>query len=282
MNPVLKYRGGKAREIPRLLPHIPKDFPRYLEPFFGGGAMYFYLEPERAVLNDINSRLMKFYRELRDRYPELRRQLDWLQTEYEANQADFARAKKMHPDELVPNANEELYYRLRNLYNYPDGSLLDSTLYFFMNKTAYSGMIRYNSAGEYNVPFGRYANLNTRLVTQGHSDLLKNAVLLNQDYGKVFAIAQKDDFMFLDPPYDCEFTDYGNQEMKNGFDEQQHRRLADDFRRLPCRALMVIGKTPLTEALYRQYIADEYYKNYSVNIRNRFKHDQIHLIVRNY
>lgn len=98
MNPVLKYRGGKSREIPRFLqcyrrrfaPNIPENFNRYIEPFFGGGALYFYLEPKKAIINDINTRLMTFYHQLRDNYPEMRTQLDALQQVYEGNQARFA------------------------------------------------------------------------------------------------------------------------------------------------------------------------------------------------
>ncbi|QIB68154.1 Dam family site-specific DNA-(adenine-N6)-methyltransferase [Aminipila butyrica] len=282
MNPVLKYRGGKFREIPRFLQYIPDDFDRYLEPFFGGGAVYFYLEPDCAILNDVNTRLINFYSELRNHYPEMRKQLNQLQSEYEANQADFKERKLLQPEAIVPNANEELYYRLRTLYNHPDETFLDGVLYFFINKTAYSGMIRYNNSGEYNVPFGRYPNFNTRLMTQQHSDLLQGAELFNVDYSQIFDMAQENDFMFLDPPYDCVFNDYGNVDMANGFDEEQHRRLAADFRNLPCRTLMVIGKTSLTEELYGEYVIDEYYKNYSVNIRNRFNNDKMHLVVQNY
>lgn len=282
MNPVLKYRGGKSREIPRFLQYIPDDFNRYIEPFFGGGALFFYLEPDYAILNDINERLMSFYLQLRDQYPIMRTQLDKLQEIYERNQAEFKRLKALNPDERVPNANEELYYQMRELFNHPDGSLLDGVIYFFINKTAYSGMIRYNNNGEYNVPFGRYPNLNTQLVTSAHSELLKRADLFTLDYRKIFDMAQEDDFIFLDPPYDCVFNDYGNIDLMNGFDESEHRRLAADFRNLHCRALMVIGKTPLTEELYGDYIFDEYYKNYSVNIRNRFNNDKMHIIVKNY
>jgi len=281
MNPVLKYRGGKSREIPRFLQYIPDDFHRYIEPFFGGGAVFFYLEPDSAIVNDANARLMTFYQQLRDDYHTMRTQLDALQKIYEVNQAEFKRLKAITPEERVPNANEDLYYRMRELFNHTDDSFLDGVLYFF-NKTAYSGMIRYNNNGEYNVPFGRYPNLNTRLVTQQHSELLQRAELFNLDYGEVFDMAEEYDFIFLDPPYDCVFNDYGNIDMMNGFDETEHRRLAADFRNLPCRALMVIGKTPLTEELYGEYIFDEYYKNYSVNIRNRFNNDKMHIVVKNY
>lgn len=282
MNPVLKYRGGKSREIPRFLQYIPDDFNHYIEPFFGGGAVFFYLEPDNAIINDANNRLMTFYQQLRDDYPTMRIQLDELQRIYEVNQAEFKRLKVLTPDERVPNANEDLYYRMRELFNHPDDNFLDGVLYFFINKTAYSGMIRYNNNGEYNVPFGRYPNLNTKLVTQQHSDLLQRAELFNLDYREIFDMAEEDDFIFLDPPYDCVFNDYGNIDMMNGFDEAEHRRLATDFRNLPCRALMIIGKTPLTEELYGEYIFDEYYKNYSVNIRNRFNNDKMHIIVKNY
>ncbi|MCI7691620.1 MAG: Dam family site-specific DNA-(adenine-N6)-methyltransferase [Oscillospiraceae bacterium] len=283
MNPVLKYRGGKSREIPRFLQYIPDDFNRYIEPFFGGGAVYFYLEPDNAILNDLNGRLMTFYTQLKEQYPVMRQQLDAIQATYEHNQAEYNRLKALTPDERVENANEELYYRMRNFFNHPENAdYLEGVVYFFINKTAYSGMIRYNNNGEYNVPFGRYPNLNTRLVTQQHSDLLQGAELLNLDYSNVFNMAQDDDFIFLDPPYDCVFNDYGNIDMMNGFDEAEHRRLAADFRNLPCRALMIIGKTPLTEELYGRYIFDEYYKNYSVNIKNRFNNDRMHIVVKNY
>ena len=282
MNPVIKYRGGKSKEIPHFLQYIPQDYDRYIEPFLGGGAVYFYLEPQMAIINDVNERLMNFYMQLRDDYPTMRGQLDELQKRYEENQAQFKELKALHPDERVPNANEDLYYYIRDLFNHPDGSYLDSVIYFFINKTAYSGMIRYNAKGEYNVPFGRYPNLNTRLITQQHSDLLQGAELHNRDYSEIFAMAGTNDFIFLDPPYDCVFNDYGNIEMANGFDETEHRRLAADFRNLPCRALMIIGKTPLTEELYGEFIADEYHKSYAVNIRNRFSNDGKHIVVKNY
>lgn len=282
MNPVLKYRGGKSREIPRFLQHIPDDFNRYIEPFLGGGAVYFYIEPENAILNDVNERLMTFYRQLKNNYPQMRQQLDEIQRQYEANQLTYKKLKATSPDDRIPNANEDLYYRIRDLFNHPDDTYLDGVLYFFINKTAYSGMIRYNNNGEYNVPFGRYPNLNTRLVTLHHNELLQSAELYSLDYHLIFEMAEEDDFIFLDPPYDCIFNDYGNIDMMNGFDEVEHRRLAMDFRNLPCRTLMIIGKTPLTKELYGDYIFDEYYKNYTVNIKNRFNNDKMHIIVSNY
>ncbi len=280
---MIKYRGGKSREIPHIMWHVPRFSGRYVEPFFGGGALFFYLEPRQAIINDINHRLMAFYRGVRDNYADLRSELDEIEREYSENRKEFERLKASHPDERVEDRNEEMYYRLRAMYNGTAAkSYSDALLYYYINKTAYSGMIRYNSNGEFNVPFGRYQHLNTNSVTLPHSELLKRAEIYNGDYGEVFNICGPEDFVFLDPPYDCVFSDYGNEEYKEGFNEDSHRRLAADFVNLPCKALMVIGSTPLTEELYRGYILEEYSKSYAVNIRNRFKSDAKHIVVANY
>ena len=283
MDPMIKYRGGKSREIQYFSSYIPDHYDTYYEPFLGGGAVYFYLEPPRAVINDINCKLMTFYTEVRDHFNQITSELSSIQDIYEKNQAEYNELKKKHPDDRVPNKNEDLYYLLRDMYNGKIPSTYsEGTLYYFINKTAYSGMIRFNSKGEYNVPFGRYPNFNTKIITKNHQTLLNKATLYNIDYSKIFEMAGPTDFMFLDPPYDCIFNDYGNIDMMNGFDEIQHRRLATDFKKLKCKALMVIGKTDLTEELYGPYIKDEYNKNYAVNIKNRFKRDAKHIIVTNY
>ena len=283
MNPMIKYRGGKSKEIEHFLKNMPQDFDRYIEPFFGGGALYFYLEPKKAIINDVNSRLYRFYKEMQSRYPEARKQLDDLQIVYEENQKIFVELKRNNPEKRVENLNEKLYYKMRDAFNNKiETEYLESVVYFFINKTAYSGMIRYNSNGEYNVPFGRYKNLNTKLITDEHYNLLKRTEIYNYDYSKIFEMSNEKDFIFLDPPYDCVFSDYGNEAYKDGFGEEEHRRLANDFKNLSCKALLVIGKTALTEELYGDYIVEEYDKSYAVNIRNRFKADAKHIIVTNY
>ncbi len=283
MKPIIKYRGGKSKEIPLFEKYIPQTFDTYYEPFLGGGAVYFYLAPKKAILNDINQRLMTFYSEIRDDYETAREQLDLLQGIYEDNQKEYMNHKKQNPDKRVENKNEDLYYQIRDMFNHKIPlDYLESTVYYFINKTAYSGMIRYNAQGDYNVPFGRYQNFNTQLITNEHHELLEGAKLLVGDYTVPFQMATENDFMFLDPPYDCVFNDYGNISFENGFDESEHRRLAAAFKKLKCKALMVIGKTALTEELYGEYIIDEYFKSYAVNIRNRFKSESKHIIVANY
>lgn len=283
MKPMIKYRGGKSKEINNIMPHIPRFTGRYIEPFFGGGALFFFLEPREAIINDINSRLIEFYRGVRDNYIELRRELDEIEKIYTNNRKEFESIKTLSPNERVEDKNESLYYHLRAMFNnIEDKKYSEALLYYYINKTSYSGMIRYNARGEFNVPFGRYKSLNTKAITLSHSKLLQRAEIHNTDYSDIFNLCNIDDFIFLDPPYDCIFSDYGNKEYEDGFNEDSHKRLANDFLNLPCKTLMVIGKTLLTESLYRGYIIDEYDKNYAVNIRNRFKSTAKHIIVANY
>ncbi len=283
MKPMIKYRGGKSKEIPNIMWHIPRFSGRYVEPFLGGGALFFHLEPRKAIINDINTKLISFYRGVRDNYANLRKELDEIEMLYTTNREDFNRLKALHPNERIEDKNEALYYQLRGMFNDAiEKKYSDALLYYYINKTAYSGMIRYNAHGEFNVPFGRYQHLNTRLVTLSHSKLLQRAEIFDTDYSNVFNMCKENDFVFLDPPYDCIFSDYGNVEYKDGFNEDSHRRLANDFANLPCKALMIIGSTPLTKELYKRYIVDEYAKNYAVNIRNRFKSAAKHIVVANY
>ena len=282
MKPVLKYRGGKSKEIDEFVNLIPRDFNRYIEPFLGGGAVFFYLEPKSAILNDVNGKLMTFYAQLKECYATMREQLDTIERIYSENSALYKSQKEGSPLGHIIDQNEDLYYALREKYNHPDDEYLEGVLYYFINKTSYSGMVRYNKNGEFNVPYGRYAHFNTHIITDEHSKLLQNAELFNDDYSRVFEMADNNDFIFLDPPYDCIFSDYGNEQYEDGFGEDEHRRLAEDFYNLNCRALMVIGETRLTNDLYHNYITGRYHKNYSVNIRNRFNAEANHLIVRNY
>lgn len=242
MNPILKYSGGKTKEIKLFKKYIPK-FDTYIEPFFGGGAVYFYLEPEKAIINDINYRLIEFYVDLVKEYAKTRKELDFLEKEYKVNRTAFEEKKMQYPDEKVPDANEHIYYEIRDMFNKKiDPQYTYAAIYYYINKTAYSGMIRYNKAGEYNVPYGRYKNFNTHLLTDNHYNLLKTAKIMNTDYVKAFKLAKPNDFIFLDPPYDTTFSEYGNEVFTGDFGEDEHRRLAEDFKNLSCKVMMIIGE----------------------------------------
>lgn len=282
IKPILKYRGGKSKELDMYLKYVPR-FEKYYEPFFGGGATFFALEPQRARIADINEKLIRFYLDLVDNYEKTKRELKELQLEYTENRRIFLARKKKNPFEHVEDPNDKLYYSIRDMFNLEiDAKYTYSTIYYFINKTAYSGMIRYNKQGKFNVPYGRYANFNTNLLNKQQYDLLSKAEIANESYEHSFAMATSKDFLFLDPPYDTKFSSYGNEEFTGDFGEEDHRKLAENFKNLSAPALMIISSTPLTEELYHKYIQEKYLKNYSVNIRNRFNSKAEHLIVANY
>ena len=283
MRPMLKYPGGKSKEIQEFIKYIPYFDGKYIEPFFGGGSLFFYLEPQQSIINDINTKLIGFYKGVRDDFSQLKKELTELERTYKSNRDEYDFLKNENPYIKIEDKNEKLYYELRDMYNsLIPSKYLDSTLYYFINKTAYSGMIRYNSKGEYNVPYGRYKNFNTEFITPGHHELLKNTEIYNGDYSKIFDMSKPDDFIFLDPPYDCVFSNYENEEFKDGFGEDNQRKLAEDFKNLGCKSMMVISETPLIRELYKDYIFTKYDKSYSVNIKNRFDTDVKHLIITNY
>jgi DNA adenine methylase len=117
MKPLVKYRGGKSNEIPNIELHIPRYKGRYIEPFFGGGALFFHLTPKQAIINDINSKLIAFYKGVKENYSELRQELDEIEKIYEANRKQFDALKRQTPDERVEDKNEDLYYQIRDMFN---------------------------------------------------------------------------------------------------------------------------------------------------------------------
>ena len=264
MQAMLKYSGGKRNEIKYFKKYIPKEFDKYIEPFIGGGAVYFHLEPEKAIINDINTPLIEFYKGIRDNYEKIYEELKELNEEYRDEEK-----------------REELYYKIRDMYNGKiEVKYEPAAIYYFINKTAYSGMIRYNQKGEFNVPFGRYKNINIDAISEEHHKLLKKTKIYNENFEKIIKMAKKDDFVFLDPPYDTTFKEYGN--LKNDFGENEHRKLAKIFKESKAKIMLVISETPLILELYGDYVVDTYEKRYAVNIKNRFKSKAKHLIIKNY
>lgn len=284
MKPLLKYPGGKRRELSYLLPYIPDEFDRYIEPFFGGGALYFHLAPSKGILTDTYVPLINFYKTVRDQFSTLKAQLTDVQAVWNTNRAEYEKAKqeKKSAKIRITNCNEELYYYMRNILNgkVESGELLPAVAYYFVNKTAYSGQVRHNKSGEFNTAFGHYKTLPISDVTEEHSKLLQTAQVLEAvDYHMAVEVAIPSDFMFLDPPYDSAFSSYGPGQV---FDENSQKELARIYKSLPCKALLVINKTDLTTELYQDYIVEEYGFTYSHNIKNRYNRDSVHLIVCNY
>lgn len=143
--PFLKWVGGKGRVIAQLEQYFPKSYGRYFEPFVGGGAVYFYINPDEATINDVNDCLMGTYISVRENVDELIRELKKLQKKYRS---------------LEPEQQKEMFYKIRSEYNIliDKRSLRKSALLIFLNKTCFNGMYRENKKGEFNVPFGKYHN----------------------------------------------------------------------------------------------------------------------------
>ena len=130
MKPIIKYRGGKSKELKNFLQFIPHDYNRYVEPFAGGAALYFYLEPQLALLNDINTKLINFYLAVKNNYDQLKKELGNLENIYHSNQVEYEELKEsgVVPG-FIENKNEALYYLLRDMYNGKiEKKYLDATL----------------------------------------------------------------------------------------------------------------------------------------------------------
>lgn len=286
MKPIIKYCGGKSREIKYFAKYFPDDFGTdsgtYYEPFLGGGAVFFRFMPKNAFLSDSNRQLMDFYKDFSKHYTRVRRELEALEAEFRLNQREYELEKTINPEEHVVNRNENRYYLFRSAMNghrYCDYN--SATIYYYINRLAYAGLTRFNSRGEFNAPFGHYKKFSIENADLSHAQLLQQAELKCCKYKYAFERACGADsarnFMFLDPPYNGVFSNYGTP-----FGEKEHRELAQDFRNLSCKALMVIGKTPLTEELYRGLIKDEYGVKYAIDIKNRMPRNNGHLIITNY
>jgi len=210
MKPILKWAGGKNALIKNIKQHFPSDMTErnYHEPFVGGGAVFFYLEPLKGTINDANERLMTFYRMVKT-------EKDILINE----------AEKLQPFACDP----DVYYTLREEFNSSEiDDLRKSALFLYFNKAAYNGLYRENSNGGFNVPIGRHKNprIVDRIKIENAHKLLQNVELFNEDFSYVKSQAVDGDFCYLDPPYyqsnkQNTFTDY----TKNGFSFLDHRRV---------------------------------------------------------
>ena len=259
LSPLVKWSGGKSDEIEKILPYLPATYTTYLEPFIGGGALYFHLNPMRAVINDIHPQLIDLYRSV--------------------GEGNRLAIKEF----MAANKNEDAaYYKVRDEMN-PQTPLEKAKQFYYLRKTCYRGMLRYNSSGKFNIPFGRYKSINySDLDNPAYETLLARTTILNGSYLDVFRdYNSPDNFMFLDPPYDSTFTDYGYC----SFDKKNQEDLADAFKATSIKCLMIIGKTDFISKLYAGYIVGEYDKKYRFKLHSGRVGDEIntkHLVIKNY
>jgi len=259
MKPIIKWAGGKSSEIKHIVPHTPDTYVKYIEPFIGGGALYFHLNPEQAVINDKHKELVNFYQSIKNEKSE--------------EIYDFM---KLHPND------EETYYKVRDYDN--TDVLDDAKRFYYLRKTCFRGMMRYNKSGKFNIAYGRYKTYNFEdIKNEGYEKLLKRTEIFNTDFENIFNdYNDENNFMFLDPPYDSVFTDYGYCV----FGKPEHERLAKCFKETKIKCLMIIGKTDFIKDLYKDYIVGEYDKKYKFRLYSGLitadNIDNIHLIIKNF
>jgi len=238
IQPFLKWAGGKRQLLPAIRPLVPSKFKRYYEPFIGGGAVFFDLMPQNAVINDLNQDLINCYLIVKDHSEELLEHV------------------------LTHNNNADYFYNLREADRSPKFSTFTpierASRLLYLNKTCFNGLFRVNSQGQFNVPFGDYKNptIAEPAVIRAVSQYLNQAQIefRSQDFADVVADATKGDFVYFDPPYDpvsdtASFTGYN----LNGFDRDEQKRLkatCDALTKKGVKVLLSNSATPFIEELY--------------------------------
>jgi DNA adenine methylase len=199
VRPPLKWAGGKRWQVPHLIEYWRRDMSkRLVEPFCGGLAVTLGLMPERALLNDINPHVINFYR--------------WL--------------KEGLVITTPMTKSETKYYAARNRFNRllvrGKGETAEAaSLFYYLNRTGYNGLCRFNAGGGFNVPYGQYKTINYRRNFLDYESVFANWDFTNTDFDQIPLRA--DDFVYADPPYDVEFTAYS----KGGFGWDEQVRAAE-------------------------------------------------------
>jgi DNA adenine methylase len=233
--PVLKWAGGKSRLLAQLLPLLPEEISSYHEPFIGGGALFFRIQPGQARLSDLNEELICVYRAVRDSTQELIEALG------------LHRYEKNH------------YYRVRATDPSTLSDVGRAARTIYLNRTCFNGLYRVNRRGHFNVPFGRYTNPAICQVDKlwAASAVLADTSLEESDYRRVVDQADAGSFVYFDPPYHpisktANFTSYTSR----SFTEDDQAALADVFAELDrkgVRCMLSNSDTPLIRGLYKRF-----------------------------
>lgn len=270
LKPIVKWSGGKRKEIKEFSRFYPQGFKRFIEPFAGGAAVYFNSNFEGDnVINDIHPELINFYKQI-----------------------SLGKSKEIY--DIVSNfgTSEEDYYKVRGgSKKFKNGSEIfepknDVELaarFIYLRRTCFRGMIRYNKQGGFNVPWGKYKNVSFNdLLDENYTKLLSKTEVLNCDYKEIFEkYNSPDNFVFLDPPYDSVFNDYGGDD----FTRQNQIELSEIFKTTKNKCMIVIGGSDFIRELYDGYIIHEYPKEYSFKIYGGRVGNEIninHLVITNY
>lgn len=265
----MKWVGGKGRLLTELRARLPADVSerRHVEPFLGGGALFFGQAPRRSLISDVNTHLVATYIVVRDEPAEVIRILGALAARHSL--AHFYEARARYNEELVSNAEH-------------------AALFIYLNKTCFNGLHRVNRRGAFNVPAGRYTN--PRILDAdalwAASDLLERATLAAAPFEETLARVDEDDFVYLDPPYvpvsaTSNFTGYSEA----GFGDADQVRLRDAFvaaDRTGAKVMLSNSDAPRVHDLYAGYVIDRVSVGRSINSKASARGSVTEVIVRNY
>ena len=243
LQPFTKWTGGKRQLLPIIKELMPETYNDYYEPFIGGGALFFDLAPERAVINDYNAELINCYQQIRNNPQEL---IDLLKYHQENNSKDYyLQLRSADRDDRINNMSD-VQRAARILY---------------MLRVDFNGLYRVNSKNQFNVPYGSYKN--PKIVDEELIFAISNYLNNNQieiktgDFEDALLDVQEGDFIYFDPPYiplsdTSAFTSYTHE----GFSYEDQVRLRDTFRRLSDVGAYVMlsnSSSHLVEELYRAF-----------------------------
>ena len=270
LKPLCKWSGGKRDEIKQFSRFYPKNFSRYIEPFVGGGAVFFDLNFDGPnVINDVHPELINFYKQIK-----------------------LGKAKEIFEILKSFGNSENDYYIVRGggkklLPNteifIPKNDIDRAARFIYLRRSCYRGMIRYKQKGDFNVPWGRYKTLNFEdIIEPNYTDLLSRTEIMDGDYKLVFdKYTDDNDFYFIDQPYDSTFNDYGG----DNFTKNDQIELFNKFSTTQSKCLMIVGGSEFIRELYSDYIKFEYPKKYAFKIHSGRIGEEInvnHLVITNY
>ncbi|MDY2794615.1 Dam family site-specific DNA-(adenine-N6)-methyltransferase [Peptostreptococcus anaerobius] len=239
ITPFVKWAGGKRQLLPKIKELLPERFETYYEPFVGGGALLFELKKDGAIINDINLSLINAYTQIRDNVELFLEYINDL-------------------DARIINGNKEYYYYIRDLYNSKlfeknfDTEL--ASMFVFLNKHCFNGLYRVNSKGLFNVPYNKSIkpSVNRDNIIE-ISEYLKKITIMNGDFEDCCVDANEGDFIFFDSPYAPLNTSSFDSYTKEGFEIDEHIRLAELFDELTergCFCMLTNHNTDLINNLY--------------------------------
>lgn len=270
ISPFIKWVGGKRQLLPSIRKLIPKKHNTYYEPFIGGGAVLFDIQPKKATINDYNSELINVYKTIKE-YPE-----------------ELINDLRTHKNE------SEYFYHVRSLdrtESFKDlTNIKKASRVIFLNKTCYNGLYRVNSAGEFNSPFGKYKNPNivNEVTIRAVSKYLRdnNIQILNKDFEVSLKNIKAGSFVYFDPPYhpisnSSNFTGY----VQGGFDENDQIRLRDLCKKLNengVNFLLSNSSSEFIEELYKDFKITYVKANRSINSNAKKRGEIDELLIRNY